>query len=265
MDVSWQALQYLHAWERQLSIDEGIAWEHELRQHRLDYSVESLGRLDAFLGGLRACHGDVFPAGVAWSPQVHTLLRLLAFYVGEVIARSSQRPPVWLTFEQFIDRYGGDPADACLEHSLVLIDGNIVFMPLVSIVARATEDTARKSVSSSACALIAPELQSAARSTQPLPLWPAPAWATETRARITAAPTAVRDVYTLEEPHWASGDELHRLFTHAPELLRSGDVVWGAVVQANKGLFDPSGLLPDGGAPAEILYDPLGRTPRDGL
>lgn len=264
MDVAWKALQYLHAWEHQLAVGEGMAWAPELRQHRLDYSVESLGRIDAFLDGLRANRPDV-AAGLAWTPQTLALLRLLAFYVGEVIARSSQRQPVWLTFEQFIERYGGDPSDSCLEHSLVLLDGNIVFMPLVSIVARATEGTGRKSVRSSACALIAAELQSGARAAQPLPPWPAPSWAVETRSRITAAPAAVLHVYQLDEPHWASFDDLHQLFIHAPELLRTGEVVWGALVQANNGLFDPSGLLPDAGAPAEILYDPLGRATRDGL
>lgn len=232
MDVSWKALQYLHAWEHQLPVEEGIACEHELRQHCLDYSVDSLGRIDVFLDDLRETRGDLLDGG-RWGPQIHTLLRLLAFYVGEVVARSSQRAPIWLTFEQFIERYGGDPADACIEHSLVLIDGNIVFMPLVSIVARATEATGRKSVSSSARALIGPDLQSGPRAAEALAPWPAPTWAVETRARITAAPAAVMKAYELEEPHWASGDELNRLFTHAPELLRSGTVVWGALVQAN--------------------------------
>lgn len=264
MDVSWKSLQYLHAWEHELPIEQGVAWADELRQCRLDYSVESLTRIDGFLDQLRTQQAALSERDV-WTPQFHALLRLLAFYVGEVIARSSQRSPQWLTFEQFIQRYGGDPADSCLEHSLVLIDGNIVFMPLVSIVERATEASGRKSVRSSACALIAAELQSGPRAAQPLRPWPAPAWTTETRSRITAAPAAVLGVYELEEPHWASGDDLHRLFIHAPELLRTGEVVWGAVVQANGHLFDPSGLLHDGGAPAEILYDPQGRAPRDGL
>lgn len=264
MDVSWKALQYLHAWEHQLPVEGGIACEHELRQHCLDYSVDSLGLIDVFLDDLRANRGDLLDGG-RWTSHIHTLLRLLAFYVGEVVARSSQRPPVWLTFEQFIERYGGDPADACIEHSLVLIDGNIVFMPLVSIVARATVATGRKSVSSSARALIRPDLQSGPQAAEPLAPWPAPTWAAETRARITAAPAAVQGVYQLTEPHWASYDELHQLFTHAPELLKTGEVVWGALVQANNGLFDPSGLLPDGGAPAEVLYDPLNRAPREGL
>ncbi len=261
MDVSWKALQYLHAWEHQLPIEQGIAWADELRQCRLDYSVESLTRIDDFLDRRRT--QQAAPAeGVVWTPQVQTLLRLLAFYVGEVIARSSQRAPLWLTFEQFIERYGGDPADACLEHSVVFIDGGIVFMPLVSIVARVTEAAERRSVRSSACALIAPELHSGPRAAQPLAPWPVPSWAMEARARISAAPASVLDVYELTEPHWASFDDLHRLFTHAPDLLRKGEVVWGALVQANSGLFDPSGLLPDGGAPAEVLYDPVGRAPR---
>lgn len=265
MDVSWKALQYLHAWDHQHSIEGGIACEQELRQYRLDYSVDSLGRIDAFLDGLRASHRDRLVPGTVWAPEYHRLLRLLAFYVGEVIARSSQRSPVWLTFEQFVEQYGGDPAEDCLEHSVVLIDGTVVFMPLVSIVARVTEDSGRKSVSTSARALIAADWQLPPQAAQPLPPWPAPAWVTETSERIAAASVDVLKAYEMDEPFWASDDDLHRVFIHAPELLRSGRVVWGALVQANNGLFDLSGFLADGGAPAEVLYDPLGRATRDGL
>jgi TPR repeat protein len=46
-------------------------------------------------------------------------------------------------------------------------------------------------------------------------------------------------------------------------LLLEGRVVWGALVQANQDLFNPTGQL--AGAPGEVLYDPSGRVPREDL
>ena len=60
-------------------------------------------------------------------------------------------------------------------------------------------------------------------------------------------------------PEWPSSDPLTRLKKDAPKLLRSTRVVWGALVQANNGLFNPS-FLAD--APGEIVYDPAGKVYR---
>ncbi|MBL8471807.1 MAG: hypothetical protein KF778_17575 [Rhodocyclaceae bacterium] len=81
-------------------------------------------------------------------------------------------------------------------------------------------------------------------------------------ARLVAQlPAHERSYPMLEIPPWAEGDPLSGLFDAVPELLHSGRVVWGQVIQIN------NLMLVGGrdGAPGEIVYDPSGQTSTDDL
>lgn len=270
MNLSLTALQYLYAWDHQLPISDGVAFEALLRKQSLDYSVQSLDRIDAFLDELRelqVVHEDV----VSHDPKLQSLFYLLAFYVGEVIARSVQSEPQWLSFEEYNQKFPGDPSERCFETSVVLVFADNpqvripIFKPLISIVTRATDPNGAKSVKFSAGGQISVAMQTGLASEQPLARPPARPWPVDVGAWLQAASATDHDSLAVREPLWGETDDLHRFFQHAPDLLRGGQVVWGAVIQANNDLFDPIGLVRDGGAPAEVLYDPQGRAPAEGL
>ncbi|HLA34882.1 MAG TPA: hypothetical protein VJ001_08460 [Rhodocyclaceae bacterium] len=69
---------------------------------------------------------------------------------------------------------------------------------------------------------------------------------------LSASETAYLDV---PMPGWVHGDELRSLFRRMPTLLRTGRVVWGYLVQANRLLFERG----EHGHPGEVLYDPAGK------
>ena len=68
----------------------------------------------------------------------------------------------------------------------------------------------------------------------------------------------------LKRPPWlrhSPGDDMEHLFRAQEELYRSGEIVWGHVVQANSLLFQPGNI----DSPAEVIYsldDPRGIDPR---
>lgn len=59
-------------------------------------------------------------------------------------------------------------------------------------------------------------------------------------------------------PDWMTEDELYDQLQQLVELYTKGKVVWAHIVQANKLLFTPEYPY---SCPAEIIYDPTGRTP----
>lgn len=71
----------------------------------------------------------------------------------------------------------------------------------------------------------------------------------------------------IKKPTWANQDNLlSQQFDNLASLYKSGKVVWAAIVQANQEMYSNAGLY-DGqksrkieGYPAEIIYDPTGRT-----
>ncbi|MFY9260899.1 MAG: tetratricopeptide repeat protein [Gallionella sp.] len=71
-----------------------------------------------------------------------------------------------------------------------------------------------------------------------------------------------REQIKMLKPNWIEGDDLRYLFAQEADLLASGRVVWGALIQANNRLFEPAYIL---GAPGEVLYDPEGRMSPQGL
>lgn len=244
-----------------LPVQNGLAFESLLRATRLDYSVQSLERIDVFLDALRKTR-KISEASYLEDPATQNLLYLLAFYVGEVIGRSLGAQPQWSTYEELA---AGQPQvdGPAFENSATLSFPHSPgvtlswFQPLVAITSRLFCERVEKSVLFSAGTLLAREVQQPPAFQQPLPAVPAPPWPVDV-ARMAREWSGPRGQIEADAPPWAAEDGLRHLFDNAQALLREGRVVWGAVVQANKALLQPG---PSAGAPGEILVDPGGRVP----
>ncbi len=271
MNTTFTGLNYLYSWEKQLPISDGVAYESLLRKYTLDYSVQSLARVDAFLDELRQAktlHEETY---LQESPN-QTLFYLLAFYVGEVIGRSLRSEPQWFTNKEANEKFFPDDiSDSFFETSLTLhfpdstTVGVPLFNPLISIVSRAFDEFTTRSVLFSAGALIPTELQKGPASEAPLKPLPARAWPIDVAAWMKNASTLDRSKSAVATPDWADSDDLKVLFSNTEKLIGTGRLVWGALIQANGDLFDPRGLLAGRAAPGEVLYDPAGRASPEAL
>jgi hypothetical protein len=230
LSIQLSALAYLHAWETQQPIDDGLAFESLLRRCQLDYSVASLTRIDAFLDIVRLTHKprkDRFLVDQA----NQNLLYLLAFYTGEVIGRSRRVAPSWHSYDQIValdpaKRIVGagfyssaccrflDPAPASLDF----------FMPLNALMGRLFDADGGKGIRSSAAPLIPQQYQEAPRTAQPLPpvRLVQPAGSNIDRAQHMAALTPAQcQQLRMTPPDRLETDKLHYLFDHEQELLGS--------------------------------------------
>ncbi len=249
MTLTFRALCYLHAFDHRLPVQGGLAFESLLRAARLDYSVQSLERIDIFLDALRKTR-KIDQATYLGDPAAQNLLTLLAFYTGEVIGRSLGAQPQWFTYDEIAARERQlegpkfeNSATVSFPRSQAALSS---FLPLVAITSRLFNEPPDKSVLFSAGLLLPPEALQKPAALQPLAPLPAPAWPVPVGAAA------------MDAPPWAADDKLRYLFDNAQALLSEGRVVWGAVVQANTALMQPG---PDAGAPGDILYDPRGRVP----
>jgi hypothetical protein len=292
VSATLNALNYLYRWDHDLSFEEvgGLAFEGLLRRCRLDYSGASLARIDVFLDTLRKTKKidpDTF-----WETQANqNLLFLLAFYVGEILSRCVGSPIEWYLFEKAA---GIDPNVRKLGegiHSSLLCrfppeskHGTDWHAPLSTLIERLVADEPTKSIASTAdimllplSALLAAPLPPGHPSRRcitthagpflcvpPGPLPPLPPQSMiDVSARLAECTQEEVDAMATARPSWLDehGYGFAPWFDHADALFASGRVVWGALVHANKLLFEPNVHS----APGEVLYDPEGRVPPDGL
>lgn len=258
MSPNFQALCYLAAWEKGLPLEGGFAWETQFRKCRLDYSWASLERIDLFLDALRTQRSPVYDEFLDEQANVNLLI-FIAFYVVELRSRVCGEPSQLLTYEEAVkkdwrtEQYGQD------FHSLLIEErGNTQFLPLVSICTRLFERDPDKSVAFSAGLHIQPPADKRKCFENLVPKSLIPQF--YERYMASDIPTAYKRWIESPVPYdWPPSDALVRLKGDAPKLLRSGRVVWGAVVQANNNLTNPKFF---GEAPGEIVYDPCGRVDR---
>lgn len=260
MTPTFKAQCYLAAWETGQPIQGGLAHADRLRSFKLDYSWDSLARIDAFLDELRESLAP--QAQTFLDEQANTsLLYLLAFYVGEVRARVAGVPAQWATWEELLETHPGTRMFGEGFHSSIAQIAPGRFLPLVSITTRLFESTGEKSVQFSAGFEIEsnPGLPPG---DQALPPVPPQSLVADFPAQYARLPAAARADYVYPDwPQWLSHDPLDRLRGDTSTLLRSGRMVWGHIVQANRQLFE-GGI---GGAPLELLYDPRGQVARQDL
>jgi acetyl esterase/lipase len=259
MDITAQALCYLAAWDAGLPISGGILHEERLRACKLDYSWNSLERIDAFLDALRPELGMDYGHFLD-TQKNYNLLYFLAFYVGEVRARTSRSPMRWATWDELLKELPSCQVFGKGFHSSVVQMSPGVFLPLASIVSRLFDEEQTKSVHFSAG--IGMEKFPKPPGEQSLPPVSAQTLLPNFPQAFAQLPLMERTAY-LERgwPIWITQDPLDKLLHDMPVLTQKGRVVWGCVVQANKGLFD--GKVE--GAPLEVLYDPRGLLPQGTL
>lgn len=259
MSLTFKAQCYLAAWDQGLPLEGGLAYAEQLAAIGLDYSWDSLARIDRFLDVL---HTELVtePNQFLADTENTNLLYLLGFYVGEVRARATGQPARWVTWQELLEIDSGMGMFGEGFHSSAVQTAPGLFLPLVSITTRLFEGPDDKSVQFSA----GMELDFTVSTPNRQPLAPIPAqnlrpdWQ-EAFSRLRGAVRA--DYLRPQWPQWFASDPLDRLRTDTPILLKTGRMVWAAVVQANSGLFDGS----ISGAPLEVLYDPRGLTPPEDL
>jgi hypothetical protein len=159
-ELNFRVRCYLASWDRNLPLEGGLAYAEELRGYQLDYSVDSLKRINVFLDAL---HARLVPAGASFDhstffdgqPNVN-LLYFLAFYVGEVAARATGTPARWATFADSVKRMPATAAFGEGFHSSVLLEEPGLFFPSCRAWPKARWTRACISAQGSSCRKAAP-------------------------------------------------------------------------------------------------------------
>jgi hypothetical protein len=240
----------------------GVAFERLLRLIALDHSPASLARIDTFLDALRTAkkpQRDAFLADRAG----RNLLDLLAFHVGDVIGRALRCAPEWLA-RQAVGwaSLHGEPRP--FEHSLACTFPGAEtrpgeFAPLVPICARLFGERRDMGVAWSAGALLPLALRASS-----VPLPHAPGFGHPMRLQQALADCSPQERAALElaPPSEAVRHALGAFFAAVPEVLHTGSLAWGTVVQADETLACPGD---EGGGAGDVVYDPCGRAPAAAL
>jgi acetyl esterase/lipase len=259
MKITAQALCYLAAWDAGSTPSGGMIHEHRLRACHLDYSWDSLKRIDAFLDALRPELGVDYHNFLD-TQENYNLLYFLAFYIGEVRARTARMPMRWATWDELLKELPDCQLFGKGFHSSAVQMTPGVFLPLASIVSRLFDEVQTKSVHFSAG--IGMEKFPRPPDSQRLPPVSSQTLIPNFPQAFGQLPLMERTLY-LEKawPSWIAQDPLDKLRHDMPLLMQKGRVVWGRVVQANTGLIE--GKLE--GAPLEVLYDPRGLFPPEAL
>lgn len=103
LPINAVADQYLRAFRENAEFEGGLNFRQALTQSKLDFSVGSLERVDILLDQIRARFAPEPDQFIADQRNVNFLC-LLAFYVGEVVARASGAAIEWLQYDEMIER-----------------------------------------------------------------------------------------------------------------------------------------------------------------
>ena len=144
--------KYLQAFAEDEAFPGGLAHREALQRLKLDFSRESLARIDTLLDRIRASHALNY--GTFLNLQSNqNFLHLLCFYVGATIAQCSQQAIEWMDYEQMRRRIPGNeamfPRSFATSITCVLQKRGF-FVPLSSIEDRLFGDPPEKSVRFSA-------------------------------------------------------------------------------------------------------------------
>ena len=152
MPLNELSSQYLNVFQNNGVFDGGLSFQTKLNKSNLDFSIESLDRVDDLLDQVRVRLKPQFDQFLS----VHSnqnFLYLLCFYVGQCVAVNSKQGIVWLDYSELIETFPEAKAmyPECFATSVTcLFEKTGFFIPLSSIQERLFDDPPGKSVAFSA-------------------------------------------------------------------------------------------------------------------
>lgn len=259
MPITQSATMYVQAFFNRQQIEGGLAFRDALSNNRLDFTIESLDRID-FL--LRWICKNAKPTEDQFlrSQENQNFLYFVAFYVGQVIARNSRARVDWYSFPEWVALNPHDKILGPAFYSSAICVFNqtspgrgTMFIPLYSITEQLFEEHSTKSVAFSAQL---PLGQLKGRPPQ-ISINPEIDLQREIEGILKVEPAYI----SLKYPPWIKQDPLNKVLEDYVTLLRTGRVVWGRLVQGNMALYEPG----DTSSPAEVVYDPAGMLTQEEL
>lgn len=259
-----RVLWYLHAFFQEKPWQGGFAYENELRRCHLDYSLDSLQRIDILLDHIRTTH----------QPTIETFfddmanqnfLSVVAFYCGEVLGRARRQAAIWIQYEDFIQenpmRADSYPPSMWTDFLIQLnnLDGTShTFFPLRSLCSRLFGIEPLQSIYASILELITEGTDT----TTALPEPPPQSLNFSIRHAISTTPARELPYLQILPPQDLAYNSLYFQIDALGTLYRQGRVVWAAVIQNDPELNTNDTFYP---ATAELIYDPSGRSNPDTL
>jgi hypothetical protein len=250
MDLNGHAHAFLSAFFRaDQKVEGGFSFREELLALDLDFSLESLDRLDSFMDELRKTQQGREDEFMRDRANQNTLY-LLGFYLGTVVATRTGARIDWFSFDALLAVDAGYKIMGPAFYSSAMCFFNrtpgcvgIDFFPLNTITTRIFDDDTKG-------ARHIVEWSIGRVGSLPLPAFDG----VKGFAGLTADE---KQVVRIVAPLWMDRDPMRRSFFRHTDIWNGGRVVWGRIVLANKLLFEPG----SDDSPADVLYDSSGKLP----
>lgn len=152
MTMNQRSAYYLDALARNSEILGGLSFRNALAQSNLDYSVESLNRVDYLLDQIRTRYRPQYGDFLQLQANQNFLF-LLCFYVGTVVSKNAKQEIKWLDYEEMLRALPENAAvfPQCFQTTITcILSRGGLFVPLSSICSRLFDDPTDKSVPLSA-------------------------------------------------------------------------------------------------------------------
>lgn len=260
-----RVLWYLHNFFQKKMWQDGLAYEQELRNCRLDYSPDSLRRIDDLIYSIRQNHPENIETFFA-DMSKQNFMSVLAFYCGETVGRARHEAAVWQQYDEYASHHPE------IEHNYPPAlwtdffaefrhyDGTTqLFFPLKSICGGlfGSED-GEESIFQSAAVLMPPETALE----DPLPEPPPQSLDFSIRYALSATAKEQLPYLQMLPPNGSATSPLSLQIDALGTLYRQGRVVWAAAINPEPALSESGNTRP---TMVDIVYDPTGRTDIDTL
>ena len=254
MNLNGHARGFLGAFFREdQQVEGGFAFRDELKALNLDYSLESLERLDAFMDKLRETQLGREDEFIRDRANVNTLY-LLGFYLGDVVSAHTEARVEWFSFDALIAlepsyKIAGPAfysSAMCIFNRTASSVGSD-FFPLNTITTRIFNDESKG-------ARHIVEWSMDRVGNVPLPAF-------DGAKGFNGLTEDEKKSVRIIAPLWLDRDPMRRTFFRHTDIWNGGQVGWGRIVQANMQLFSAG----DSDCPADVLYDTSGKLPYTAL
>lgn len=223
--------------------DDGkLPLEAQIPRDKLDFSVDSLRYLDAYLLDV------ALQSGTLSGQSLSNLIVAAGAYLGEVVRTRTTEAGYWqwVTYDDMV-RDQPEFAHKRPRESpfLAILDGREQMVYPLAQVALILGGANMDSTHAYARQLVCVRRGELAGTVLD---------AIDVQAGLRSLPAGERDYPKVTAPPWLGMDPMVRLFQSFDGLLAHGRLVWAHLVQANTGIFE-TGFS---GLPGEIVYDPQG-------